>query len=217
MKFTLLTLQCLALYAAVPGEIDRVCRNGYCTTLTVEHGQVRLSDPLRTLLLGSYLESDQHLTPPTEAPIRDLVSAGGWHVVFSAFLDHGEGSEAGLRIRFYDSDATLRGTADILMALEQVTTGYLFGGTHDIVAVTSSEEHAYNVRTDIWLLPNHADPKLLLRITGVYKQFWNGNGAHRPGVMISRETYDGVHAETKGSIPEFYVWDRRRRELTARQ
>jgi hypothetical protein len=217
MKFTLLMLECLALSAAVPGEIDRVCRNGYCSTLTIEHGQVRLSDPLRTLSLGSYVESDQHLTPRTEAPIRDLASVSGWHVVLSAFLDHTRKSEAGLRIRFYDADGSLRSTADVLIALEQVTAGHLFGNADDIVAVTSSEEHAYNVQTDIWLLPRHGNPKSLLSAPGVYKRFWDGNGLHAPGVMISRETYDGLHADTKGTTLEFYIWDRRRRELSAQQ
>ena len=35
-----------------------------------------------------------------------------------------------------------------------------------------------------------------------------------PGGTIARQIYDGVHAETKGTVEEFYTWDRDRKTLT---
>src|SRR5207245_1726944 len=160
MKTILVSLHLLLVSAAVLGEIDRVCHNGYCTVLKVQDGRVRLIDPVRSLVMGKYIQSDRHLVPPTEAPIRDLVSARRWHIVISAFLDHGDNSEAGLRARFFAPNGTPRGTADALMALEQADVGYLFGGEDDILALTSNEEHAYNSRTDIWLLPKQGSPRM---------------------------------------------------------
>jgi hypothetical protein len=133
--------------------------------------------------------------------------------VVSAFLDHGEQS-AGLHVRFFSPNGMLRGTAGILMDLEQADIGHLFGGEDDILAVTSVEEHAYNTQTDIWLLPKAGDPKLLLSLPGVYQKFSASTAGGVPGVFIARQIYDGVHAETKGTVLEFYSWNggqRRRR------
>ncbi len=93
------------------------------------------------------------------------------------------------------------------MDLEQADIGHLFGGEDDILAVTSVEEHAYNTQTDIWLLPKAGDPKLLLSLPGVYQKFSASTAEGVPGVFIARQIYDGVHAETKGTVLEFYSWN----------
>lgn len=42
------------------------------------------------------------------------------------------------------------------------------GGNDEILAVTSNEEHAYNAQTEIWLLPEQGNPKVLLQIQGYF-------------------------------------------------
>jgi hypothetical protein len=128
--------------AATPHEVDRVCRNGNCDVLTVQQGVVRLVDPLRALDLGRYLPAAQHFVPRDEAPIRNLLSPRQWRIVISAFLDHTINSEAGLRLRFFGSDGGLRATDDVLMAIEQVEEGRLFGGDDEIFGIQSNEEHS---------------------------------------------------------------------------
>jgi hypothetical protein len=65
-----------------------------------------------------------------------------WRIVISAFLDHTINSEAGLRLRFFGSDGGLRATDDVLMAIEQVEEGRLFGGDDEIFGIQSNEEHS---------------------------------------------------------------------------
>lgn len=205
--------------ATAPGQLDRVCFGEYCQFLVVQQGAVRFLDytpPTRSFKIGSYVRSDQDLVPSTEAPIRDMRSGHGWHIVVSAFLDHDEGG-TGLRLHFFSPSGAPAGRYDVLSELEQVELGTLLGSSEEILAVTSTEEHAYNVQTVIWLLANHGVPKLLLRVPGVFGTFVNGERGDGPGVWISRETYDGVHAETKGRVNEFWAWDRQRKLLTVRK
>ncbi len=213
MIATIALFQILAAPAAVPGEIDRACLNGYCNILAVQNGRVRLLDSMRNLIIGHYVEPDQHLVPQTEAPVRDLRSKRGWRIVVSAFLDHGEESEAGLRARFFAPDGTLTSTDEFLMDLEDAEIGYLFGGSDEIVAVTSYEEHVYNVQTDIWLLPKHGNPTQLIEIVGTLGMIVKAGAKATPGVWIRRQTYDGVHAETKGWVNEFWIWAPRKKSL----
>jgi hypothetical protein len=94
-----------------------------------------------------------------------------------------------------------------------VQIGHLFGGSDEIFAVASEEEHSYNVETEIWLLPAHGKPELLLSIQGIFKHFSAEGVRQVPGVTIMRQTYDGVHSETKGAVKEFYRWDRIEKSL----
>jgi hypothetical protein len=171
---------------------------------------------MRTLELGKYVPAAQHLVPRNEAPIRSLPSSRGWRIVISAFLDHANGFGSDLRLRFLGPDGNLRATDTVLMTLEQVETGRLFGGDDDILAVQSNEEHSYNSRTAIWLLPEHGAPKQLIDANATFGKFLKGSGT-RPGIWISRQTYDGVNAATKGWVDEFWVWDAKNKSLALRQ
>ena len=212
-----ISLQLLGIHDPVPGQKDSVCRQ-YCQTLAVKDGIVRFMDlvpPPRNLPVGQYIEADQFLVPAIEAPIRDLRSQNGWRIVVSAFLHHdpeNEG-EAGLRLRFFASDAALRATDDILMELERSEIGRFFGGTDEVFIVTSNEEHAYNVETEIWLLPQTSNARRLLWIRGSVVSLRDGGDGKSPGAMVTRQTYDGVHADTKGTVQEFYTWDREKKLL----
>jgi hypothetical protein len=119
-----------------------------------------------------------------------------------------------LRIRFFGPDSKPRGTAEALMTLEAAEVGHLFGGTDDILAVQSNEEHSYNSTVDLWLLPGHGGPRNLVEVNATLGEFSGGVKGTRPGVWINRQTYDGVHAETKGWVPEFWAWDPAKKALT---
>jgi hypothetical protein len=121
-------------------------------------------------------------------------------------LDHPKGG-AKLRIRFFDPHGKLRGGSDVMMDLENAALGRLFGGTNELLAITSNEEHPYNVQTEIWLLPEQGKPKLLVAVRGVFGEFVAGSSDHKAGVWIDRETYDGVNAATKGRARELWEWN----------
>jgi hypothetical protein len=204
----------IAASTAFCRQVDRVCLAGQCQSLEVEGGVVRFADPSppsRNLVIGSYVDAAQSLVPATEAPIRELASHG-WRVVVSAFLDHEE-DEVRLRLRCFAPGGLLRKTEDLLSSLDEAEVGYLFGGSDEILAVTSTEEHAYNAMTEIWYLPMVGEPKVVLSSASTIEKFSSGDD---PGVTVKRETYDGVHAETKGRVPEFWAWNRSAKALTLR-
>lgn len=219
MKTILLVCFCFqALTAsdAVSGQIDQVCHS-YCQGLAVQGGVVKFVDKAphapRTLVIGPYLRAIQHLVPRTEAPIRNLRSRRGWRIIVSAILDHDEG-DTKLRVRFFDPAGVSRITDDVLSAVEQIEIGNVFGSGDEIFAISSEQEHAYNVQTEIWFLPEQGDPKRLLWSPGIFKGFVHGLAGKPPGVIVDRETYDGVHAKTKGRHREFYTWNSRIKSLT---
>jgi hypothetical protein len=195
----------LLLIATAAGakEVDRVCRNDDCSFLSVEQGVVLLRDSSRSLKLGAYVRTAQPLVPHYEAPIKSLRSPRGWHIVIGAFLYHSDQGEAGLRIRFFEPNGKLQATRPVLMALEQLQLGHLFGGDDDILAITTNEEHSYNSTTDIWLLPEGGVPKRLFDGNATFELL----PATDRGIRINRQTYDGEHAETKGWKAEFWLWD----------
>jgi hypothetical protein len=220
------SFQLLAVSAALPGEVDRFCRKSFvqepktgrtedvCAILAVERGGVTYIEPgFRRLVIGKYISAGQRFVPRTEAPIRDLRSPGGWHIVVSSFLQRAEFS-ASLRVRFFGPDGKLRGTGDVLMALERIEVGHLFGGTEEILAIQSNEEHSYNSMSGMWLLPQRGEPRQLIDINATLGKFSRGGNKLPPGAWIRRQTYDGVHAETKGWVNEFWVWDPARKSLT---
>lgn len=218
MKIFLVAFQVVATAVHVPGQIDQVCQGAYCESLSVQSGTVRFVDstpPSRTLVLGRLIAQAQQSVPEVEAPLRDMRSEAGWRVVVSAFLQHSGDNEGelGLRTRFF-RDGALTGAFDMYGLLQGVELGALFGGDDDIFAITSDDEHAYNVETEIWLLPRIGSPKRVLAFPGVYNQFSRAATGHPAGVLVSRETYDGEHAQTKGRMRQFWAWDSRTKTLS---
>jgi hypothetical protein len=211
---TFLILCQLITGAAVPGQVDSICRIN-CKILAVQEGTVRLIDqspPTRNLVLGKYMPAAQHLVPKTEAPILNLRSTRGWRIVASPYLDHNQ-DELLIHLRFFGPEGRIRRTGDALMQIVQTSLGSLFGEDDEIFSITSGEEHAYNDQTEIWLLPQRGVPQLLLKFQGTYENFSPLTRGRKPGVMIARQTYDGVHAETKGIVQEFWTWDPKKRSL----
>ncbi len=210
----------LNCFAAVPGEIDRSCwtspapgsNEQICQILAIHQGVVKFTEPGRTVDIDKYVAAAQSFVPRTEAPIRELRSRQGWHVVVSSFLDHKE-RFVGLRIRFFGPDLRLRSKADVAGWLEDIESGVLFGGSDEIVAVQSNWEHAYNSETDIWLLPAQGAPRHLLKLNATIGHFSAGSDSRPPGLKLQRQTYDGLNAETKGWVTKFWVWDRAHKSL----
>ena len=168
----------------------------------------------RSLAIGKYAVAAQRFVPRTEAPIRDVRSPHGWHIVVSSFLGRGEEQSATLRIRFFGPDGESRGTAEVLMTLEEIEMGYLFGGTDCILAIQSNEEHSYNSMANIWLLPERGNARQLIEMNATLGRFSKGDNGSRSGTWIRRQTYDGVHAQTKGWANEFWVWNSAKKLLT---
>ena len=88
------------------------------------------------------------------------------------------------------------------------------GGTDDLLVITSNEEHSYNSSTNIWLLPERGAPLSLIVVNATLGKFSKAGKHARPGVWLKRQSYDGVHAETKGWVDEFWVWDPANKSLT---
>jgi hypothetical protein len=187
--------------------------------LAVQDGAVKFIDqmpPGSSLKVGDYVSADQPLVPLTEAPIRDLHSRRGWRVVVSASLDHDE-LVVRLRLRFFSPGGELAQEGELLSALVSAQIGAPFGGSDEIFAVTSIEKHSYNDQSEIWLLPEHGKPRLLLGLDGSFRTMNGTTPGALPGVAVDRQTYDGVHSETKGTVAEFYVWDAKAKSLTLRK
>ncbi|MGA3019312.1 MAG: hypothetical protein ABSF62_19480 [Bryobacteraceae bacterium] len=216
----LIVLPCLIL-AAEPAEqvIDKVCPQVGCRYLVVRGGQVTFIDsaqPAREIPLGTYIQTDQKLVPRTEAPIRELRSARGWRVVISTFLDHKE-LDAWNTVRFFSPSGRLERTSGAQMSLMGAELGKLFGGDNEVVVVTSYAQHVYNTQTMIWAIPQSGKPKLLLDLNGSVERIVRGDGGTEAGVWISRNTYDGVDASTKGSAAEFWRWDAKKQALAIKR
>jgi hypothetical protein len=175
----------------------------------VRQGLVRFADfPAlsRDLVIGRYAPGYQRFVPAVEVPIRGARSPSGWLVVVSAFLDHAEGGQE-LRVRMYAPDGSKQGQSDIMSALEGLELGDVFGTADEALAITSTEEHAYNVNTTIWLLQKAGGLKKLMDVPGVLIKPAKAHNGVRSGTLIRRQTYDGEHAETKGWVEEFWAWD----------
>ncbi len=185
----------------VPGQLDAICR-AQCEILALQQGSVKYLDrraPATTIVLGKYAASAKNLAPPTELPVSDLRTPRGWRVVVTAYLDHEE-DDLMSHVWFFGPDGKLASRGEALSFIEEAKVGRL-ASVVEIYALTSVEEHAYNAQTTIWLLRQSGEPKAVLEISGMLA------GLSDNGVTVRRQTYDGVHAETKGTVAELYVWN----------
>lgn len=220
MKIVLMSVFILAAVRLHGQIVDQVCQNEYCERLTISGNSVWYSQtvPASRVLIGRYLKVRHPPIPATEAAVLVLRSLGGWSVVASAFLHHdalNEGEPA-IRLRFWSASGRLTTTHDVLAKIEDRKIGRLFGGNDEIFAINSWEEHVYNTLIELWFLPTVGDPKLLLNAQGTFKKFSEGGPQEDPGVTILRETYDGVHADTKRYTEEFYIWNSESKTLNLR-
>ncbi|HYA16222.1 MAG TPA: hypothetical protein VEF06_02085, partial [Bryobacteraceae bacterium] len=131
--------------------------------------------------LGRFVGTARTFVPATEAPIRDLRSNRGWHVVISALLDRAD-LTVRLRLRFFAANDKELRKVDLLSDLVSVEFGSFAGSDDEVLGVTSIEEHAYNDQTEIWLLPRTGSPKLLMSSPGSFRTI----GKRAAGVIVLR-------------------------------
>ena len=114
-----------------------------------------------------------------------------------------------MRLRIFDSQGELQEKYDGNYVLDDIEAGNLFGTSDVVLSIQTNGMRSYIQDTVIWLLPDVGKPKQLLHAVGALRRFQpTGSGANGlPGVWIDRETYDGVHAQTRGRKFEFWQWN----------
>lgn len=192
-------------------EIDRRCLQGDCVVLNIEGRQVvarRTGEFSGKRTVGTIAPDGRPFLPPTEAPLRFANSPGGWRVILAAFLPQDFDYNAPeLRLRILDPRNGRQTVVDDYNVLGSFHIGPIFETGNEFLQVSTSGPHAYITRTRVWLLPPDGSPNLLLDVPGTLIRIQTQTGAQPAGLWIDRETYDGVHAETKGRKREFWRWD----------
>lgn len=201
-------------------RIARVCNSGNdCSELAVEDGAVEFMSTgflagRRTV--GHYVANDQHLVRKGEAPILDLKSGTGWHLVVTAGFFYGYSPIApSLAAYLFDSHGTLWTRCNLHLRLESYSTGDLLGTGQEFFQITTAGEHTYVIGTSVWLLPYSGPPKLVVDAVGALDRIQTAAEERAPGLWIDTQTYDGVHSETKGWRLQFWRWDERNQRFEA--
>jgi hypothetical protein len=198
--------------AAAEKVIARMCfESGECDRLVVRNDMVEFvpaGTPSGRRSVGHYVPEDQALVPQGEAPILDLKSATGWHIVVSAgFIYGGNPLGPSLAVYLFDRTGRLAQREKLQLRVESYEVGDLFGQGQEFLQITSGGEHAYVVNTYVWLLAAVGPPKLLVSAYGMLDRIQTANAAAPGGLWIAMQTYDGIHSETKGWRPQFWQWD----------
>jgi hypothetical protein len=196
---------------AADSILVKQCSAGMCASLGIERGTVVFhcsGGPVSRRSVGNYIAADQPLVPRTEPPIRDL-RFRGWHIVVTALLRDFDEMGPTIRMRVFDPRGRLTQTLDGDYSLDYIRIGELLDHA-PIFAATTGGIHSY-ISSVYLLLLQEPTPKELLNVNGSIDRFIAGGS---PGVWLSIEQYDGIHAETKGYKREFWAWDRDERKLT---
>jgi hypothetical protein len=199
-------------------ELDRRCLEGDCVILTVENGRVfaeRTGEFAGKREVAKVEEAGVPFVPATEAPLNYTKTSRGWITVVSVFLPKEYDFDAPeLHLYLYDAQRDRKVVSDLYNFLGSLNVGRIFHGTNaEFVQVSSTGAHAYVVRTIVWLLPAAGTPAVLLDVPGLLSRIQQATSKEPAGLWINRQTYDGVHAETKGEKPEFWMWNPNRKTL----
>ena len=203
-------------------QLDRKCDQGDCLALVVENGNVlgqRTGEfSPGKLEIGKYDPKGARLVSPKEAPIMYSKTQRGWVAVVAAYIPEDVLLWPQLRLYIFDPQGHRTTVEDLYnrigpTARPNFRMGKLFNTNSEILQVSTDGEHSYVVRTLIWLLPENGTPKLLLDAPGLVDRIQQAAAGKQAGFSIQRETYDGVHAETKGQKREFWVWDEEQKTL----
>jgi hypothetical protein len=199
-------------------ELVRKCLKGDCASLAVEGNSVIFRETSGYMPsprnFGRYIAADHALVPATEAPIRDVRTRGGWIVIATAALDDYAPDGPTIRIRLIDKAGRIAETfAGGDNILDKLSVSSPFGAETNVVVAETSGFHAYVVTVFVWLIAPDGPPKLLVKDTGGFSRFGGNKANGHAGLWIDHETYDFVHAETKGHRLEFWQWDDNERSL----
>ncbi len=198
-------------------ELNRICLQGDCVVLTEEAGKVsveRTGEFAQKREVGIYEPRAASLVPQTEAPIRFSKTQNGWTAVVTAYLPEQFDFDAPeLRLYLFDPRGMRAAVDDNYNLLGTFQAGRILRTPDEFALISSTGAHAYVVRTSIWLLPPLGPPKHVMDVPGL-PAGTRESSATPPGLFIDRQTYDGIHAETKGQVKELWVWDRDKRTFT---
>jgi len=221
MRFLFLTLAFMAGTAQSAQQLDRKCFQSDCLTLAVEKGIVfgqHTGPQVGKLKIGEFDARGIGFVPTTEAPIQYSRTERGWVAVVAARVPKDFILWPELRLYLIDPAGHQRSQEDLYTLLHDFRVGRILNTRTELAEVSTVGDHSYVVRTLIWLLPEvNSRPKLLLHGEGLLNRIQPVTASGRePGFWIDRETYDGIHAETKGWKPEFWAWDEDHKILTLR-
>ena len=187
-------------------ELDRRCLDKDCVSLRIESGRVYVDNTgefARTIHIGTYDISAKSDVPPTEAPILSKKTSNGWIAIVTASLPSKFDFNAPvLRVYILNRLHEKQLSFDSQMTLDSFRAGRLFNVTDEFVQISASGEHAYVVQTVVWHLPKNGSPKLMIDVPGLVA----GINVVSRGIWIDRQTYDGIHAESKGHRRELWSW-----------
>ena len=191
-------------------ELSRRCLQEDCVVLTVEGGKVfaeRTGEFAGKREVANYDSKGASLVPKTEAPIRFSKTPGGWTAVVTAYLPEEFDFDAPeLRLYLFDPGGKRAAMDDNYSLLGSFDAGRILNTEDEFALISSTGAHAYVVRTSAWFLPASGPPKHVLDVPGLLASTQESN-AGPPGLFIYRQTYDGIHAETKGEVKEFWIWN----------
>jgi hypothetical protein len=207
--------------------VDKKCeqgkRNEYCLVLRIENGKVFAKssggDFPGKREIGNFDSRGMSLVPSTEAPILYSRTERGWVAVVTAFVPPDFVWWPELRLYIFDPQGKRALKQDLYISLGRPNhpnfrMGKLFNTDSELLQVSTDGEHSYVVGTFVWLLPERGTPVQLMDVTGVVSRVQEEAPKQEPGFWIERETYDGVHSETKGYKAEFWVWNEQAKKLT---
>jgi len=202
--------------------VDRQCYQRDCLTLVIENGKVlgQRSGGFSpgNLELGKYDVRGASLVSAKEAPVLYSKTRRGWVGLVAAYIPEEALLWPQLRLYIFDPQGHRTTTQDLYIrigseAQPNFRIGALFNTNSEFLQVSTDGEHSYVVRTLIWLLPDKGAPRLLLDEPSLVNRVQQSSAGRRGGIWTQRETYDGVHAETKGSKSEFWAWDEDQKAL----
>lgn len=200
-------------------EVVRRCLKEFCAVLSIQEKTVKFRESenfVPPYEVGPYAGEAQKWVPQNEAPIREMITPNRWRAIVSAALDEYDETGPTMRLRIFDQNGVQQLKYDGNYFLDDIESGMLFGTSDVVLSIQTGGKSAYVQDGEIWLLPESGKPMELLHVHGSLVRFQpNGSGTNGlPGVWVERETYDGIHADTKGTELQFWRWDSGKKDLT---
>jgi hypothetical protein len=213
---TLITILLFASTQADEKQVVRRCIQDSCGIVSIVGTTVRFRETdsgphfLPAYDIGSYDREAQRWVPTNEAALRHVNMPNRWSAVVSASLDHYDSSGGPtVRLRAFTPTGENQLTYDGYFFFDDIESGMLFGTPDVVLSIQTGGASSSVQDAVVWLISDSGKPKEILRVNGILVRFQaTGSGVSGlPGVWIDRDTYDGVHSETRGRKREFWRWD----------
>lgn len=207
----------IGAWTSAAQEIKRECSYGDCLSLAIRDGTVVAERTgafsTGTLQIGKHDARGARLLPSSEVPVFYGKTQRGWVAVVAAYIPRDFLLWPELRLHIFDSEGQQRTVEDLYNSVGKpdhpnIRIGKIFNSNTELLQVSTDGEHAYVVRTLVWHLPTkNGSPVKLLDVLGLVDRVQQPTSRARGGFWIQRQTYDGLHARTKGWKLEFWAWD----------